>query len=756
MSQDMSDQHNSNESTNPPSLFLAAGLPPPKLPPLIQHQMNTNSSAESTDSFLNESSIHHLNKRSATQVSNIKNRSPKKRMTSIQSDNNSLPSQVAYTSRPYNSTNINNTISPINRPFQHHIKQTFLGPVCTKCNIKVARNNTLFDISEYLIKVHLTTNQCFYGDCSFHQVKELRNFLQTSITQTHCSMKNNPSLAAIIVRDNFHERESIRKFPYCSRCGYVGTQIFNVARHIKSMSNSCSEYDIRTAGHIIKVNKYGFLVPSELLDQIAMGKFSLPDRRVQPGSTSKEAHASTGTQNRNYPTTTSTQVYPVRFLPTENDIMASNYIVHHSNDALSMASFAQSELLDTFGTKEHANTAHEYLTCFIHLINQQSPGSLRRTLMNYTSIMKLKPTDFNHELLLLSGKMWLQSNSANMDVRMVHVHHRNSMYLIGNTLPDSDKDLLKGSTFVWSENIEVIVSQFTSLITFAHNTKWPILTPFISQVDQIYMTTRDMDPSRDKQQVLDLAASKIVNTNIIFGLLTEILLEQPCLPNGPNLIYKFLAGSTVRLNHNQTITLRNHNEISKRANALLRLLRHGICSMYVRKSRDMTQQHHCHEEFNRWANEVIQEMQVCQSIGHICRTIRTAREVDRKTPSLVHKAFNDKTGELVVSGNHIHRSIWSVAIPTAVAEWDTYLTSLFPNHSPSSNLPLHWIFDLNNSLVLAGSDSYISVGESPDESIPLSEFCPVLPMYVKFFTTFYFLHMYIITHYSRTFFFLIM
>jgi hypothetical protein len=134
-----------------------------------------------------------------------------------------------------------------------------------------------------------------------------------------------------------------------------------------------------------------------------------------------------------------------------------------------------------------------------------------------------------------------------------------------------------------------------------------------------------------------------------------------------------------------------------------------------------------HQNFDKWANDVIQQMQVCHSIGHICRTIRTAREVDRKTPSMIHKAFNDKTGELLVAGSQIHKSTWSVAIPTAVAKWDTQLFSLFPNHSPTSNLPLHWIFDINNAIVLAGEDSYVSVGPSESESIPLNAYHPDVP-----------------------------
>ncbi len=81
----------------------------------------------------------------------------------------------------------------------------------------------------------------------------------------------------------------------------------------------------------------------------------------------------------------------------------------------------------------------------------------------------------------------------------------------------------------------------------------------------------------------------------------------------------------------------------------------------------------------------------------------------------------------MVAGCQIHKSTWSIAIPTAISEWDKYITLLFPDHSPSSNLPLHWIFDLGNDIVLAGEDSYISIGGILDQSIPLSEFRPVLP-----------------------------
>jgi hypothetical protein len=218
------------------------------------------------------------------------------------------------------------------------------------------------------------------------------------------------------------------------------------------------------------------------------------------------------------------------------------------------------------------------------------------------------------------------------------------------------------------------------------------------------------DPSNNSEDEYDLASVKLVNTNIIFALLAEILLEKPNIPNGPNLIYKYLAGCTVRKDHNGEIILKNPNEISKSANALLRLFRHAICSMYIRQSQLMVLKEESHEHFEVWANDLIRQVQESYNIGHICRMIRTAREVDWKTPYLVKKAVNDKTGELLVGGHQIHKSAWSIAIPSAISEWDKYITSFFPNHSSTSNLPLHWTFDLDNEIVLAGNDSYITIG----------------------------------------------
>ena len=120
------------------------------------------------------------------------------------------------------------------------------------------------------------------------------------------------------------------------------------------------------------------------------------------------------------------------------------------------------------------------------------------------------------------------------------------------------------------------------------------MTSYLENVDHVYQLTFE-DPSYNEEDEYALASAKLIDTNIIFGLLTEMLLEQPSVPNGPNLVYKYLAGSTVRRDHNGTIHVRNPNEISKNTNSLLRLFRHGLCSFYIRRSQIMAQQNESHK-----------------------------------------------------------------------------------------------------------------------------------------------------------------
>jgi hypothetical protein len=256
----------------------------------------------------------------------------------------------------------------------------------------------------------------------------------------------------------------------------------------------------------------------------------------------------------------------------------------------------------------------------------------------------------------------------------------------------------------------------------------PFIQPFLNNISYVYdRILENGNATNNLEEMEDLVLSKIVDSNIIYGFLAAIICDEPSKPNGPNIMYHLLASILVKVTNGDRVSLRHPNEISKHANGILRILRYGLCSYYVRQSFLMTTHDKSDREFQAWANDLITGMQCCPSVGHICRTIRTAREVDSKTPSTVLKSFNDVTGELLVAGTTIHKCAWSTAIPSALTEWDQFLMHLFPNHSSSSRFPLEMIFDLNNSIVLADSDSCISIRNENDLSIPLMEFVPTFP-----------------------------
>ena len=619
----------------------------------------------------------------------------------------------------------------------HYIRQTFLGPICTKCNTKISLLGTLFTISSKTIIRHWKRNNCYVGDIKNLNAKELEKSLHISITQLYKTIHNNPTLATKIVRGQFHSN-TIRQSPYCSRCGYVGITR-NVRRHIQNDAYNCTSVDANIRGGKVLTDKYQFCIPQDVLDTISSGNFQLPfdhhTNTIIMVQTSNESDGHTSISSLKSSSASilmDTIIHtPSKFLPKDDEIEDLCLPDSTGDDAASFNSFAMAELLDCFGNEENATImAREILTSFILLIDQTFPGSLRNTLYGISTMMTTSITNPNLRMLLNAGKSWLTSDSANMDVRMVPVHHRNAIYLVGNSFTEKDKDLLKGCTFVWSDCVDSILQQFASLITYAYESQWPIMSQYLGKVDKVYHCLLQNDTTdKDIDKLEADATNKIVNSRMIGALLSDLLMENPAYPNAPNCIYHYLAGMCVISSaHSKKLSLRSANGISRSSNACLRLLRHGVCSLYVHKSVQMTQQMKSDADFQVWVNDFLREMQGSSSVGHICRTIRTAREVDRKSPSSVYKAFNDTTGDLFVDGNEIFKSSWSVAIPTACQEWDKHLMFLFPNHSSSSSaLPLQLVFNLKNHIVLAEEDSCIYIDNSAESSIPLSEYQPNFP-----------------------------
>ena len=181
----------------------------------------------------------------------------------------------------------------------------------------------------------------------------------------------------------------------------------------------------------------------------------------------------------------------------------------------------------------------------------------------------------------------------------------------------------------------------------------------------------------------------------------------------------YIAIQTVKVDIRNRIRLRNPNNISKRGNALLRLLRHAVCSMVVRT----VAKGWSTPQFQKWTDKLMYDVQTCLSTDAICRSIRSAREIEKKTHKTVQKAFNARNGSVFVDGIEIAKMVWSQAIPSALNNWDVQLRSLYV----CQDLITH-LFDVRNKFILAGTHSKIVVdkGNGIMNDIYISEFIPFL------------------------------
>ena len=123
------------------------------------------------------------------------------------------------------------------------------------------RGNTLFHISRHSLKSHITTNKCFSGTLSSFKSRTLEKSLHNKLIKCHNSMREDPALAYRIVHNQNNFQIARKNLPYCNRCGFIGSKLCHVRRHVQLNSNLCSASDVRPADGTILTNEYGFFNP---------------------------------------------------------------------------------------------------------------------------------------------------------------------------------------------------------------------------------------------------------------------------------------------------------------------------------------------------------------------------------------------------------------------------------------------------------------------------------------------------------------
>ena len=160
----------------------------------------------------------------------------------------------------------------------------------------------------------------------------------------------------------------------------------------------------------------------------------------------------------------------------------------------------------------------------------------------------------------------------------------------------------------------------------------------------------------------------------------------------------------------------SHLDISRHCNALLRALRHGVCSYLNTISEELES----NDEFHTHSNNLLSVISGSYSVDKICQLIRTALSLQKKSPSTVFKAFDSATGRVFVANHEIPKEIWGRLIPSTLEKIRPAFYKLFK--CPAL---LDKLLDVENAFVWDGAQSKVIVQNGVHrEVVPLVSAVP--------------------------------
>lgn len=187
------------------------------------------------------------------------------------------------------------------------------------------------------------------------------------------------------------------------------------------------------------------------------------------------------------------------------------------------------------------------------------------------------------------------------------------------------------------------------------------------------------------------------------------LSEPPDKANGSTLVRFYLAARSCMAKgpNGDRLELRSNNEISKMCNALVRGMRHGLCS-WINMRADQFRDERlfaCHvQELFDWVAK-------SPCTDFICTLLRAARALQNKTPTKVHKALDLDNGTVQVLTYEVKRSVWSRLISKTIEELTKLLLPWF------SNVEILRLFlDPRNALVFSRDPRLCKVRTGRDDN----------------------------------------
>ena len=110
--------------------------------------------------------------------------------------------------------------SPSIPPPAHHIVQTLLGPVCLKCETKVAAQRGLFCVCAETIRAHWKKKKC-HAPGGPPNARALVRELNSQLVGMHERIAADESSLEALVSRELSIKTEIHQTSFCNKCGYV-------------------------------------------------------------------------------------------------------------------------------------------------------------------------------------------------------------------------------------------------------------------------------------------------------------------------------------------------------------------------------------------------------------------------------------------------------------------------------------------------------------------------------------------------------
>ena len=601
-----------------------------------------------------------------------------------------------------------------NQQSHHHFLQTLFGPVCTSpsCLSRVSRNKTHFTCTTNTISTHWKKNNCSTGNPSPSRVERQ---LVERLRHLHSACIGNKELAFKHFKDGDDGvKRTLRH--HCSHCGIVDRLSALKKQHCTTPNGKGKCPGTPVKAYVLS-NKYNQQVPESFINAIIAGNSpllrlrpkwiikSLPNAAAplqiqQPAAMETASpvaispYHSTATPRT---TATATEPTPKRIKVTPAQLERATEQQLHSSPTHRQLQINQD--INSLNIPDAAD--HQW---FLQHLCLDDSRNLKDTLVHNIKLLRTnyssEDDDPDMKALLCAADLWFKSQSANVDVRNISAHMRAALYKIGVRAEAEEEDLIWGKSFVPTNNDEELRKELKYLIQFLYRGQHidkDLLEALSTIVNSVTYDNNHPD------QWLQNIAERISLTDILPAIVINAVLEEPKEANGPTILHDYIAARSFTLRAGDTLDVNSPNSISRSANALLRVVRHAVCTHLNNLSEVHKVDHH---HWEKEADDLIRQVQTAPSIGHICLRISTAKYEQWKKPTVFNKCTDINTGDIYIDGTTIQHQRWSRTIPHAMELVRKSLELLFQN-----KVGLEKWLNVNNQLVFNGANdnTYVNV-----------------------------------------------